>query len=95
MANITAIAAHIRRCLKNEGIPARVRVSPAGGAVQVITKGYNAHWTPEQLRAIGHIALCNRMTLIRGQEIDLSIMEQLTGANQFDFYPTAETLAYA
>ena len=82
----TQMAAHIRKCIKREGIKARVRVSPAAKAVQVSAPAYDVRFTSDDCRMIAFIAKCNKLTMARGVAIDVDLHAQLTGANQFDFF---------
>ena len=88
MTNLTAtqMAAHIRKRIKLEGIKARVRVSPATAAVQVIVPAHDARFTSDECRMIAFIAKCNKLTMVRGDAIDVDLHAQLTGAMQFDFH---------
>lgn len=86
MTRNAEIAAHIRKLLKHEKIPARVRISPAGGAVQVITKSYDHRWTAVQCRMIAHIADCNNLRGVRGDKLNVQNFANLTGKTQFDFH---------
>lgn len=79
---------HLRKRLKLAGVPCRVRMNEYCGArvVQVITPTHETRWTPGQLRQIGLIASVNHMTMARGLPVHApEVMEQLTGATQFDF----------
>jgi hypothetical protein len=86
--NHKEITKHIRHRLNKAGVPCRVRMNDYCGAqlVQVVTPTYEARWTAEQLRQIGLIARVNHLTMARGMPVhDDRVMEQLTGATQFDF----------
>lgn len=79
----TQTAAHIRSRIKHAGIKARVRVAPGGGVVQVIAPTAEARFSDDDQRTIRFIAKCNRMTWVRGLEIDI---EQMTNPAEFNFY---------
>ena len=82
--NTTQAAAHIRNRIKHAGIPARVRVAPGGGVVQVIAPAFDVVFSDEDQREIRLIAKCNGFTWVRGLEIDI---EQMTNPYEFNFYP--------
>lgn len=81
-----SLTKHIRSRIKSEGIKARVRMCPAGGAVQVITPSYDARFTSDEIYKIAFIAKCNKLTMVRGDEIDPKSMSNNTGATEFNFY---------
>lgn len=82
------VTAHIRKCLKREGIPARVRMFNTCGdqVIQVFTVAHDAFWTPEQVVMIAHIAKCNRLTGSRRSEINVELHKKLTMKQHFDFH---------
>lgn len=75
--------AHIRNRIKAAGIKARVRLAPGGGSMQVFAPAYGLVFSEEEQRQIRLIAKCNRLTLVRGMEIDI---EQMTNPETFSFY---------
>lgn len=75
---------HMRAKLKAFGVKARVRMMD--GAIQVITPTFEYSWSHSELLEIAKCAIANRMTFVQGMEIDPSIVKQLTGRNQFDFF---------
>jgi hypothetical protein len=77
------IAAHIRGRIKAAGIKARVRIAPGGGSLQVFVPTFGATFTEEEQRTIRLIAKINRLTWVRGLEIDI---EQMTNPQNFNFY---------
>ena len=82
---ITQTAAHIRGRIRHAGIKARVRVAPGGGVVQVVAPTADAVFSDAAQREIRLIAKCNRLTWVRGMEIDI---EQMTNPSVFSFYPS-------
>lgn len=85
MTRIKQKTAHIRKILKREGINARVRMSPAGDSIQIITTAYGVHFSSEEIRVIATIAMCNGLTKSRRTPIDVANEMMLTGANQFNY----------
>jgi hypothetical protein len=82
--NHAEMTAHIRNRIKAAGIKARVRAQSCGSAsIQVNTPVYGQEFSSADQRAIRHIALCNKLTLVRGMEI---IIEQDTNPFEFNFY---------
>lgn len=83
---LKALTAHIRHRIAVAGIKARVRMSPAGGAIQVFPVSHSAQFDEAAQRAIRHIAACNHMTLVQGMPIDV---ERMTDPHGMEFYPAA------
>lgn len=81
--NLTQVTAHIRNRVKHAGIKARVRVAPGGGSIQVFAPAYGVEFSEAEQREIRLIAKCNRLTWVRGMEIDI---EQMTNPAEFSFY---------
>lgn len=92
MSRHKEVTAHIRKCLKREGIPARVRMMNICGShvIQVFTVAHDSFWTPEQIVEIAHIAKCSNLCYVRRMEIDLDIEKQLVKKQQFDFHYHAD-----
>lgn len=91
------ITAHIRKCIKNEGISANVNMSPVRGCanlggIRIVTKSYDAKFSNDQARMIAHICDCNKLTGVRGDKIDVNLHANLGGNNQFDFYLSSACL---
>lgn len=79
----TTQAAHIRNRISAAGIKARVRIAPGGGSLQVLAPAYGVVFSEEDQRQIRLIAKCNRLTWVRGMEINI---EQMTNPQSFSFY---------
>lgn len=80
--NTKQMTAHIRSRINAAGIKARVRFWP-DGQIQVFAPAYGIEFTESEQRAIRHIAVCNRLTWIRGQQIDV---EAMTNPSVFNFH---------
>ena len=82
------ITAHIRRRVRAENIPARVRMVESCGTriVQVFGVTHEARWTPEQLTLIGRIARVNGLTFVRQMPVTEDHCAQMTGRAHFDFF---------
>lgn len=85
---IKEMTATMRRNLKREGIKARVAMLPthSGTGFSVSVPSYDARFTSEQIRTICFIAKCNKLTHVRGDEIDIDNEVLLTGKMQWNFY---------
>jgi hypothetical protein len=66
------MTAHIRSRLKAAGIPAKCSMQVTCGSLHIYVRpvSYVARWTAEQTAAIFRLAHANRLTLVRGMEID-------------------------
>ena len=80
------LSSQMRAALKAQSIVARVRVSPAGNAVQVFTMAHEARFTAEEIEFICEQAKWQGMTLIRGIPIDTEHQKKLTGKTLWEFY---------
>ena len=80
------LAEQMRAALKTQSIKARVRVSPAGNAVQVYTNSHEARFTPEEVEFFCEQAKWQGMTLVRGIPIDTEHQKKLTGKTMWEFY---------
>lgn len=80
------LASQMRDALKSQSIKARVRVSPAGNALQVFTPTHEARFTPEQIGFICGQASWMGMTFVRGLPIDTEHQKKLTGKTLWEFY---------
>jgi hypothetical protein len=87
MLNHKETAKHVRNRLKVSKIKARVRMYEACGIryIAVITPEYGAHFNPEQLKEIGIIASVNGLTEAQGSPVNMDIIVQMTGKDQFNF----------
>lgn len=83
------ITAHIRKRIKHEKIKARVYMSPTGSAhfIGVCPPAPGIEFSEHEQRTIRHIAKCNRLTWIRGMEIDV---ERMTNPFGMHFHMPAE-----
>ena len=79
------MTAHIRKLLKTQGIKARVKMNEACGSkyITVVVPAYDIRFTEDEQFKICLAAKCNRLTLVRGMEID---PKQYTHPMQVDFY---------
>ena len=80
--NTKQMTAHLRNRIKVAGVKARVRFWP-DGQIQVFAPAYGVEFSEDEQRAVRHIAVCNRLTLIRAQPINV---EQMTNPTEFSFY---------
>lgn len=84
MTNLKQMTAHLRGRISHEGIKARVRMAPGGGSIQVFPVAYDISFTEDEQRTIRFIAKVNKLTLVRGMEIQV---EQMTDPSGMEFYP--------
>lgn len=83
--NHRELTQHIRGRIKAAGIKARVNMDVCCGSKKIIVyvTEPRAVFTDEEQRTIRLIAQCNRLTWVRGMQIDI---EQMTNPQQFNFY---------
>lgn len=84
--SLVEMTAHIRRRIKAAGIKARVRKFDDSRTIQVNAPAFGVEFTEDEQREIRHIAVCNRLTWVRGLPI---IVEQMTNPSAFDFHYNA------
>lgn len=84
--NLVEMTAHIRRRIKAAGIKARVRKFDDSRTIQVNAPAFGVEFTEDEQREIRHIAVCNRLTWVRGLPI---VVEQMTNPSAFDFHYNA------
>ena len=80
---------HIRKQIRIAGVKARVHMGSGNGGnitIVVAVPSYEARFTSEEIRSFCHTAKCNRLTFVRGLEIDVDLESELTGRHQWDFY---------
>lgn len=79
------MTAHIRKRIKVAGIKANVRMQNSCGSkiIQVNTIEYGVEFSDEDQRTIRQIAKTNRLTWVRGLDIDVN---QMTNPYEFNFY---------
>lgn len=78
---------HLRKALKAYGPAARVSKYESCGVkwIKVSVPSYDARFTAEDLEQIALAARANHLTFVRGMEITVDHMRQMTGKHQFDF----------
>lgn len=81
MTRTKEMTAHLRNRIKAEGIKARVRF--LGRSIQVFPCAYGVEFSETEQRAIRFIAKVNKLTAIRGQEIDV---DRMTDPHGMEFY---------
>lgn len=83
--NHKELTAHIRNRIKVAGIKARVCMQESCGNKVIVVYGtaYEINFTEEEQRTIRLIAKTNRLTWVRGMEIDI---ERMTDPKCFKFY---------
>lgn len=86
--NHKELTAHIRKRIKVAGIKAlcEMQVSCGHKVIAISVPKYDVSFTDDEQRKIRHIAKCNRLTWVRGMEIDI---EQMTDPQAFKFYADA------
>jgi len=83
------LTAHIRNRIKAAGIKAKVRMidgNAGAKVIQVNVPEYGMEFSHAEQREIRLIAQVNKLTLVRGMEIDL---DRMTDPHSFDFYMRA------
>lgn len=85
MLNHKEMAKHLRHLIKREGVKARVIMKNACGEdyITVCVPACGVEFTEEEQRKIRFVAKCNKLTKIKGEEIDV---ERMTDPMQMDFY---------
>lgn len=75
---------HLRNRIKVAGLQARVRQLPASSTgIQVFPVAYGVEFSTEEQRQIRLIAQVNKLTLVRGMEIDV---ERNTDPHGMEFH---------
>jgi len=79
------LTAHIRNRIKAAGISAKCKMQNYCGnmVIAIDVPKYEAEFSAEEQREILLIAKCNKLTFVRGIEIDLS---KTTNPKEFKFY---------
>lgn len=79
--------ANLRRVLKAYGPKARVSKYDSCGVrwIRVSVPSYDARFTADELEQLAIAARANHLTFVRGMEITVDHMRQMTGKHQFDF----------
>jgi hypothetical protein len=89
MLNHKEMAAHLRKRIRQSGISARVKMNESCGYkyITVVVPCYGEEFTESEQREIRHIAKCNKLTRVRGSEINV---DRMTDPIQMDFYMPTE-----
>lgn len=80
--NTPEMAKHLRKRFKAEGIACRCKKA---GAKEIIVSvpAYGIEFSEDEQRKIRFIAKCNKLTSVRGLEIDI---ERMTDPHQIHFF---------
>ena len=84
MLTTKEMTAHIRKRIKVAGIKARVRMtSGSTGGIQVFPVAHEIEFTEDEQRQIRFLAKTNKLTCVRGVEIDV---ERMTDPHGMEFF---------
>lgn len=81
MCRTKEMTAHLRNRIKAAGIKARVRF--LGRQIQVFPVAYGVEFSEADQHTIRFIAKVNKLTRVRGQEIDV---DRMTDPHGMEFY---------